>query len=151
MDKKPETDDGYVTLVNAKMENDVLVEVSEHTGIWAWKHPHDDGTVTYTELKGHVDFDYVPEKKVLHDITLYAKPGQKIAFVGATGAGKTTITNLINRFYDFVIAHRLSTVQNSDVIIVLDHGRMIECGDHNKLISEKGTYYQLYTGAFESE
>lgn len=293
MDEKPETDDGYVTLVNAKMENGILDEVSEYMGMWAWKHPHGDGTVTYTELKGdvvldHVDFGYVPEKEVLHDITLYAKPGQKIAFVGATGAGKTTITNLINRFYDiddgkirydgininkikkadlrrslgvvlqdvnlftgtvmenlrygnpdatdeeciaaaklanadgfirmlpdgyntvlkgggsglsqgqrqlisiaraavsnppvmildeatssidtrtealvqdgmdklmkgrtvFVIAHRLSTVQNSDVIIVLDHGRIIERGDHDKLIREKGTYYQLYTGAFELE
>lgn len=293
MDEKPETDDGYVTLVNAKVENGVLVETSGHTGLWAWKHPHGDGTVTYTELKGHVvldhvDFGYVPEKEVLHDITLYAEPGQKIAFVGATGAGKTTITNLINRFYDiddgkirydgininkikkadlrrslgvvlqdvnlfsgtimenlrygnpdatdeeciaaaklanadgfirmlpegyntvmkgdgsglsqgqrqlisiaraavsnppvmildeatssidtrtealvqdgmdklmrgrtvFVIAHRLSTVQNSDVIMVLDHGRIIERGNHDKLISEKGTYFQLYTGAFELE
>ncbi len=293
MDEKPETDDGYVTLVNAKVENGVLVEASGHTGLWAWKHPHGDGTVTYTELKGHVvldhvDFGYVPEKEVLHDITLYAEPGQKIAFVGATGAGKTTITNLINRFYDiddgkirydgininkikkadlrrslgvvlqdvnlftgtimenlrygnpdatdeeciaaaklanadgfirmlpdgyntvmkgdgnglsqgqrqlisiaraavsnppvmildeatssidtrtealvqdgmdklmkgrtvFVIAHRLSTVQNSDVIMVLDHGRIIERGNHDKLISEKGTYFQLYTGAFELE
>lgn len=292
MDEEPETDNGYVTLVNAKMENGVLVETAEHTGMWAWKHPHGDGTLTYTELKGrvvldHVDFGYVPEKEVLHDVTLYAEPGQKIAFVGATGAGKTTITNLINRFYDiddgkirydgininkikkedlrrslgvvlqdvnlftgtvmenlrygnpnatdeeciaaaklanadgfirmlpdgyntvikgnsglsqgqrqlisiaraavsdppvmildeatssidtrtealvqdgmdklmkgrtvFVIAHRLSTVQNSDVIIVLDHGRVIERGNHNELIKEKGTYYQLYTGAFELE
>lgn len=293
MDEGPEADDGYVTLVNARMENGVLSEVSEHTGLWAWKHPHGDGTVTYTELKGHVvldhvDFGYVPEKEVLHDITLYAEPGQKIAFVGATGAGKTTITNLLNRFYDiadgkirydgininkirkadlrrslgvvlqdvnlftgtvmenlrygnpdatdeeciaaaklanadsfirmlpdgyntvlkgggsglsqgqrqlisiaraavsnppvmildeatssidtrteslvqdgmdklmkgrtvFVIAHRLSTVQNSDVIMVLDHGRIIERGDHDKLINEKGTYYQLYTGVFELE
>ncbi len=293
MDEKPETDDGYVTLVNAKMENGILVEASGHTGMWAWKHPHGDGTVTYTELKGrvvldHVDFGYIPGKEVLHDITLYAEPGQKIAFVGATGAGKTTITNLINRFYDiddgkirydgininkikkadlrrslgvvlqdvnlftgsvmenlrygnpeasdeeciaaaklanadgfirmlpegyhtvlkgggnglsqgqrqlisiaraavsnppvmildeatssidtrteslvqdgmdklmkgrtvFVIAHRLSTVQNSDVIMVLDHGRIIERGNHEKLIGEKGTYYQLYTGAFELE
>ena len=105
MDEKPETDDGYVTLVNAKMENGILVEASGHTGMWAWKHPHGDGTVTYTELKGrvvldHVDFGYIPGKEVLHDITLYAEPGQKIAFVGSTGAGKTTITNLINRFYD---------------------------------------------------
>ena len=293
MDEEPEPDDGYVTLVNARMEKGVLFEVSEHTGLWAWKHPHGDGTVTYTELKGHVvldhvDFGYVPEKEVLHDITLYAEPGQKIAFVGATGAGKTTITNLLNRFYDiadgkirydgininkirkadlrrslgvvlqdvnlftgtvmenlrygnpdatdeeciaaaklanadsfirmlpdgyntvlkgggiglsqgqrqlisiaraavsnppvmildeatssidtrteslvqdgmdklmkgrtvFVIAHRLSTVQNSDVIMVLDHGRIIERGDHDKLINEKGTYYQLYTGVFELE
>ena len=107
MDEKPETDDGYVQLVNAKIdENGNITETPEHTGHWAWKHPHKaDGTVTYTELKGditmtNVDFGYVPEKLVLHDVTLYAKPGQKIAFVGATGAGKTTITNLINRFYD---------------------------------------------------
>lgn len=293
MDEEEETDDGYVTLVNAKEENGVLTETQEHTSMWAWKHPHHDGTLTYTKLEGrvvldHVDFGYVPEKQVLHDITLYAEPGQKIAFVGATGAGKTTITNLINRFYDiadgkirydgininkikkadlrrslgvvlqdvnlftgtvmenlrygnpnatdeecisaaklanadsfirmlpqgyntvlkgdgsglsqgqrqlisiaraavsnppvmildeatssidtrtealvqdgmdklmkgrtvFVIAHRLSTVQNSDVIMVLDHGRIIERGDHDRLIAEKGTYYQLYTGAFELE
>lgn len=293
MDEQPETDDGYVTLVNAKEENGVITETSEHTGMWAWKHPHGDGTLTYTKLAGrivfdHVDFEYTPDKPVLHDITLYAEPGQKIAFVGATGAGKTTITNLINRFYDiadgkirydgininkikkadlrrslgivlqdvnlftgtvmenirygnpqasdeqciaaaklanadgfirmlpkgydtvlsgdgsglsqgqrqlisiaraavsdppvmildeatssidtrtealvqngmdklmegrtvFVIAHRLSTVQNSDVIMVLDHGRIIERGSHDKLISEKGRYYQLYTGAFELE
>ncbi len=293
MDEEPETDDGYVTLVNAKEENGVLTECPEHTGLWAWKHPHSDGTVTYTELEGrivfdHVDFSYAPDKEILHDITLYAEPGQKVAFVGATGAGKTTITNLINRFYDiadgkirydgininkirkddlrrslgivlqdvnlftgtvmenlrygnrnatdeeciaaaklanadgfirmlpqgyntvlkgdgsglsqgqrqlisiaraavadppvmildeatssidtrtealvqsgmdklmegrtvFVIAHRLSTVQNSDVIMVLDHGRIIERGNHEKLIAEKGTYYQLYTGAFELE
>ena len=107
MDEQPETDDGYVQLVNAKIdENGNLTETPEHTGHWAWKHPHKaDGTVTYTELKGditmtNVDFGYVPEKLVLHDVTLYAKSGQKIAFVGATGAGKTTITNLINRFYD---------------------------------------------------
>ncbi|MGN1140449.1 MAG: ABC transporter ATP-binding protein [Oliverpabstia sp.] len=293
MDEEPEKDEGYVTLVNAKEENGKIIETKEHTGMWAWKHPHHDGTLTYTKLEGrvvldHVDFGYVPEKEVLHDITLYAEPGQKIAFVGATGAGKTTITNLINRFYDiadgkirydgininkikkadlrrslgvvlqevnlftgtvmenlrygnpgatdeeciaaaklanadgfirmlpqgydtvlkgdgsglsqgqrqlisiaraavsdppvmildeatssidtrtealvqdgmdklmkgrtvFVIAHRLSTVQNSDVIMVLDHGRIIERGSHDKLIAEKGTYYQLYTGAFELE
>ena len=293
MDEEPEADDGYVTLVNAKEENGVLAECPEHTGLWAWKHPHSDGTLTYTKLEGrivfdHVDFSYTPDKEILHDITLYAEPGQKVAFVGATGAGKTTITNLINRFYDiadgkirydgininkirkddlrrslgivlqdvnlftgtvmenlrygnrnatdeeciaaaklanadgfirmlpqgyntvlkgdgsglsqgqrqlisiaraavadppvmildeatssidtrtealvqsgmdklmegrtvFVIAHRLSTVQNSDVIMVLDHGRIIERGNHEKLIAEKGTYYQLYTGAFELE
>ena len=295
MDEKPEADDGYVTLVNARIdENGNITECAERTGHWAWKHPHKaEGTVTYTELKGditmhEVDFGYVPEKTVLHDITLYAKPGQKIAFVGATGAGKTTITNLINRFYDiadgkirydnininkirkpdlrrslgivlqetnlftgtvmenirygkldatdeecinaaklanahdfiirlpqgydteltgngaslsqgqrqliaiaraavadppvmildeatssidtrteklvqdgmdalmkgrtvFVIAHRLSTIMNSDCIMVLDHGRIIERGNHDDLIAEKGTYYQLYTGAFELE
>ena len=294
MDEEPESDDGYVTLVNAKYdENGNLTETDERTGMWAWKHPHGDGTLTYTELKGdvrmvEVDFGYVPEKIVLHDVTLYAEPGQKVAFVGATGAGKTTITNLINRFYDiadgkirydgininkikkadlrrslgivlqdtnlftgtvmenirygrldatdeeciaaaklanadsfisllpegyntllegdgsglsqgqrqllaiaraavadppvmildeatssidtrteaivqkgmdglmhgrtvFVIAHRLSTVRNSDVIMVLDAGRIIERGNHEKLISEKGQYYQLYTGAFELE
>lgn len=293
MDEPPETDNGYVTLINAEKKNGGLAETEEHTGIWAWKHPHHDGTLSYTELKGnivfdHVDFSYEPGKPVLSDITLYAEPGQKIAFVGATGAGKTTITNLINRFYDiedgkirydgininkirksdlrrslgmvlqevnlftgtvmenlrygnpeatdqmcidaaklanahsfiqmlpqgydtvlngngnglsqgqrqllsiaraavsdppvmildeatssidtrtealvqdgmdrlmqgrttFVIAHRLSTVQNSDVIIVLDHGRIIERGSHEKLIAEKGTYYQLNTGAFELE
>ena len=293
MDEEPETDDGYVTLVNAKEENGVITETEQRTGLWAWKHPHSDGTVTYTKLEGrvildNVDFDYVPVKQVLYDISLYAEPGQKIAFVGATGAGKTTITNLINRFYDiadgkirydgininkikktdlrrslgivlqevnlftgsvmenlrygnpdatdedciaaaklanadgfirmlpqgyntilkgdgsgfsqgqrqlisiaraavsdppvmildeatssidtrtealvqdgmdklmrgrtvFVIAHRLSTVQNSDVIMVLDHGHIIERSSHEKLIAEKGTYYQLYTGAFELE
>ena len=293
MDAEPETDDGYVTLVNAKEENGTLAETDHHTGLWAWKHPHGDGTVTYTKLAGrvvfdHVDFGYTPDKEVLHDITLYAEPGQKVAFVGATGAGKTTITNLINRFYDiadgkirydgininkirkadlrrslgivlqdvnlftgtvmenirygnpdatddeciaaaklanadhfirmlpdgyntvlkgdgsglsqgqrqllsiaraavsdppvmildeatssidtrtealvqsgmdklmegrtvFVIAHRLSTVKNADVIMVLDHGRIIERGNHAKLIAEKGVYYQLYTGAFELE
>jgi len=295
MDEEPEEDHGYVTLVNAREdENGNLTECAERTGRWAWKHPHKaEGTVTYTELKGditmsEVDFGYVPEKTVLHDVTLYAKPGQKIAFVGATGAGKTTITNLINRFYDiadgkirydgininkikkpdlrrslgvvlqdtnlftgtvmdnirygkldatdeecinaaklanahdfitrlpkgyqteltgngaslsqgqrqliaiaraavadppvmildeatssidtrtealvqkgmdalmhgrttFVIAHRLSTVMNSDCIMVLDHGRIIERGSHEELIAEKGTYYQLYTGAFELE
>ena len=293
MDEQPETDDGYVTLVNTREVKGQLVETAARTGLWAWKHPHGDGTITYTKLEGrvvfdHVDFGYTPEKEVLHDITLYAEPGQKIAFVGATGAGKTTITNLINRFYDiadgkirydgininkikkadlrrslgivlqdvnlftgtvmenirygnpnatdeaciaaaklanadnfirmlpsgydtvlegdgsglsqgqrqlisiaraavsdppvmildeatssidtrtealvqhgmdrlmegrtvFVIAHRLSTVQNSDVIMVLDHGRIIERGSHEKLIEEKGTYYRLYTGAFELE
>ena len=293
MDEQPETDDGYVTLVNAREVKGQLVETAARTGLWAWKHPHGDGTITYTKLEGrvvfdHVDFGYTPEKEVLHDITLYAEPGQKIAFVGATGAGKTTITNLINRFYDiadgkirydgininkikkadlrrslgivlqdvnlftgtvmenirygnpnatdeaciaaaklanadnfirmlpsgydtvlegdgsglsqgqrqlisiaraavsdppvmildeatssidtrtealvqhgmdrlmegrtvFVIAHRLSTVQNSDVIMVLDHGHIIERGSHEKLIEEKGTYYRLYTGAFELE
>ena len=95
----------FRSLVNAEKKNGVLTETDKHTGLWAWKHPHKDGTVTYTELTGHVeledvDFGYTPEKTVLHDITLYAEPGQKVAFVGATGAGKTTITNLINRFYD---------------------------------------------------
>ena len=293
MDEKSEVDEGYVTLVNAKEIDGELVEVKEHTGLWAWKHPHSDGTITYTKVQGEVrlfdvDFGYVENKTVLHDITLYAEPGQKVAFVGATGAGKTTITNLINRFYDiadgkirydgininkikkedlrrslgivlqdvnlftgtvmenirygnldatdeevyaaarlanahdfierlpegyntmlsgdggslsqgqrqlisiaraavadppvmildeatssidtrteaivqkgmdrlmegrtvFVIAHRLSTVQNSDVIMVLDQGRIIERGNHEKLIEEKGKYYQLYTGAFELE
>ena len=293
LDAESEKDEGYVTLVNAEKKNGVLTETDKHTGLWAWKHPHKDGTVTYTELTGHVeledvDFGYTPEKTVLHDITLYAEPGQKVAFVGATGAGKTTITNLINRFYDisdgkirydginitkikkpdlrrslgvvlqdvnlftgtvmenirygkldatdeaciaaaklanadgfirmlpqgydtvlsgdgsglsqgqrqlisiaraavadppvmildeatssidtrteaivqsgmdalmkgrtvFVIAHRLSTVQNSDVIMVLDHGRIIERGSHRDLIAQKGTYYRLYTGAFELE
>ena len=295
MDEEEETDEGYVTLVNAKEdENGNLTECNQRTGRWAWRHPHQsDGTVTYTELKGditmyNVDFGYVPEKQVLYDVTLYAKPGQKIAFVGATGAGKTTITNLINRFYDiadgkvrydnininkikksdlrrslgivlqdtnlftgtvmenirygkldatdeeciaaaktanahdfitrlpkgydtelsgngaqlsqgqrqliaiaraavadppvmildeatssidtrtealvqkgmdalmqgrttFVIAHRLSTVRNANCIMVLDHGRIIERGTHEDLIAEKGTYYQLYTGAFELE
>ena len=293
MDEEPETDEGYVTLVNTEEVNGEIREVKHHTGMWAWKHPHGDGTVTYTKLEGRVvldsvDFGYVPEKQILYDVSLYAEPGQKIAFVGATGAGKTTITNLINRFYDiadgkirydgininkikkadlrrslgvvlqdvnlftgtvmenlrygnpdatdedciaaaklanadgfirrlpqgydtvlkgdgsglsqgqrqlisiaraavsnppvmildeatssidtrtealvqdgmdklmkgrtvFVIAHRLSTVQNSDVIMVLDHGHIIERGNHDKLIAEKGTYYQLYTGAFELE
>ncbi|MGI6118682.1 MAG: ABC transporter ATP-binding protein [Bilifractor sp.] len=292
MDEEPETDDGYVTLVNAEIADDGSVRESDkRTGKWAWKHPHHTGTLSYTKLTGaitmdHVDFGYVPEKIVLHDITLTARPGQKIAFVGATGAGKTTITNLINRFYDiedgkirydgininkikkydlrrslgvvlqevnlftgtvmdnirfgkpeatdeeciaaaklanadgfirmlpdgyqtvltgggaglsqgqrqlisiaraavsdppvmildeatssidtrteklvqdgmdrlmegrtvFVIAHRLSTVRNADEIIVLDHGRIIEQGNHEELIRQKGMYYQLYTGAFE--
>ncbi len=294
IDEQPERDDGYVTLVNAREENGKLVECEERTDIWAWKHPHKaDGTTTYTELTGDVrlydvDFEYVEGKPVLHNISLYAEPGQKVAFVGATGAGKTTITNLLNRFYDiadgkirydgininkikksdlrrslgivlqdtelftgtvmenirygklnasddeciaaaklagaddfitrlpngyetmltgnganlsqgqrqllsiaraavadppvmildeatssidtrteaivqrgmdalmkgrtvFVIAHRLSTVKNSDVIIVLDHGRIIERGNHEALLAQKGQYYQLYTGAFELE
>ncbi len=293
LDEEVEVDNGYVTLVNAKEVNGEIVETKERTGMWAWKHPHGDGTLTYTKLAGDVqmfdvDFGYEPNKIVLHDITLYANPGQKIAFVGATGAGKTTITNLINRFYDiadgkirydgininkikkddlrrslgvvlqdtnlftgtvldnirygkldatdeeciaaaklagaddfinkmadgyntmlsnngsnlsqgqrqliaiaraavadppvmildeatssidtrteaivqrgmdalmkgrtvFVIAHRLSTIRNSNVIMVLDHGRIIERGSHEKLLAEKGQYYQLYTGAFELE
>ncbi len=294
IDETAETDEGYVTLVNAKEVDGQIVECEERTGMWAWKHPHSaDGTVTYTKLTGEVqmfdvDFGYEPNKTVLHNITLYAEPGQKVAFVGSTGAGKTTITNLINRFYDiadgkirydgininkikkadlrrslgivlqetnlftgtvmdnirygkldaadeeciaaaklagaddfitrlpegydtrilgngsnlsqgqrqliaiaraavadppvmildeatssidtrteaivqkgmdalmkgrtvFVIAHRLSTVQNSDVIMVLEHGHIIERGSHEKLIEEKGKYYQLYTGAFELE
>ena len=294
MDEKPELDQGYVTLVRIKKnEQGEIEETEEYTGNWAWRHPHHDGRLEYVELKGHIElenvtFGYTPEKTVLHDITLYAKPGQKIAFVGATGAGKTTITNLLNRFYDidegkirydginiqkikkddlrrslgmvlqdtnlftgtikenikygkkdatdeeviqaaklanaddfirrlpngydtalkgngaqlsqgqrqllsiarcainnppvmildeatssidtrtekivqdgmdklmegrtvFVIAHRLSTVRNSEAIIVLDHGKIIERGDHNQLIEAKGQYYQLYTGAFELE
>ena len=292
LDEEPETDDGYVTLVNAREKADgTLEEYPERTNVWAWKHPHHDGTVTYTRMRGDVrfydvDFAYEPGKTVLHNISLYAKPGQKVAFVGSTGAGKTTITNLINRFYDiadgkiryddininkikkadlrhslgivlqdtnlftgtvmenirygnlnahddeciaaaklagaddfirrlpegyntmltgnganlsqgqrqllaiaraavadppvmildeatssidthteaivqrgmdalmtgrttFVIAHRLSTVQNADAIMVLDHGRIIERGTHEDLIKLKGTYYQLYTGALE--
>ena len=294
MDEEPEVDEGYVTLVNAKYdENGELTESKERTGLWAWKHPHGDGTLTYSKMRGEVrfydvDFGYNEEKIVLHNISLYAEPGQKVAFVGSTGAGKTTITNLINRFYDladgkiryddininkikkadlrrslgvvlqetnlftgtimenirygkldatdeevyaaaklanaddfirllpngydtvitgnggslsqgqrqliaiaraavadppvmildeatssidtrteaivqrgmdalmkgrtvFVIAHRLSTVRNSDVIMVLEQGRIIERGSHDKLIAEKGKYYQLYTGAFELE
>ena len=292
LDEEPETDDGYVTLVNAKENADgTLTECEERTNVWAWKHPHHDGTLTYTKLQGDVrfydvNFGYTPEKTVLHNVSLYAKPGQKLAFVGSTGAGKTTITNLINRFYDindgkirydgininkikkadlrrslgivlqdtnlftgtvmenirygnldacdeeciaaaklagaddfirrlpegyntmlfgngsnlsqgqrqllaiaraavadppvmimdeatssidtrteaivqrgmdalmtgrtvFVIAHRLSTVRNSDAIMVLDHGRIIERGTHEDLLKLKGTYYQLYTGALE--
>lgn len=293
MDEECETDEGYVTLVNAKYEQDELTETPGRTGLWAWKHPHADGTITYTELKGEVtlddvDFGYTEDKTVLHNVTLFAEQGQKVAFVGATGAGKTTITNLINRFYDiadgkirydgininkikksdlrhslgvvlqdvnlftgtvmenirygkldatdeeciaaaklanadsfirmlpngyqtvlegdgsglsqgqrqlisiaraaaadppvmildeatssidtrteaivqkgmdalmhgrtvFVIAHRLSTVRNSDVIMVLEMGRIIERGSHDSLIQKKGKYYQLYTGAFELE
>jgi len=294
MDEAPECDEGYVTLVNVKDDfNGGFVETTERTGKWAWKHPHGDGTLTYTPLRGDVrlldvDFGYEEGKDVLHDVSVYAEPGQKVAFVGATGAGKTTITNLINRFYDiadgkirydginvnkikksdlrrslgivlqetnlftgtvmdnirygrldatdeecreaarlagaddfitrlpkgydtelnnngsnlsqgqrqliaiaraavadppvmildeatssidtrteaivqrgmdklmegrtvFVIAHRLSTVMNSDVIMVLDHGRIIERGNHEKLIAERGVYYRLYTGAFELE
>ncbi len=294
IDEPPETDNGYVTLVNAEIDdNGNITECDHRTGKWAWRHPHGDGTLTYTQLRGDVrmvdvDFAYEEGKDVLHDVSVYAEPGQKVAFVGATGAGKTTITNLINRFYDiadgkirydgininkikkadlrrslgivlqdtnlftgsvmdnirygkldasdedciaaaklagaddfitrlpqgydtqltgnganlsqgqrqliaiaraavadppvmildeatssidtrteaivqkgmdklmegrtvFVIAHRLSTVMNSDVIMVLDHGRIIERGNHAKLIAEKGVYYQLYTGAFELE
>ena len=295
IDEQPEEDKGYVTLVNAERNRATgqLVETDKHTGLWAWKHPHHDGTLTYEELRGdvrmdHVDFGYTPDHEVLHDVSVFAKPGQKVAFVGATGAGKTTITNLINRFYDiadgkirydgininkirkadlrrslgvvlqdvnlftgsvmdnirygnlsatdaeciaaaklagahdfitrlpegyntmlsgngaqlsqgqrqlisiaraavadppamildeatssidtrteaivqrgmdalmngrttFVIAHRLSTVRNSDVIICLEHGRIIERGNHEELIAKRGYYYQLYTGAFELE
>ncbi len=295
IDSENETDDGYVTLVNANIDsNGNITESEKKTGVWAWKHPHKaDGSITYTLLKGdvqmeNVDFSYNPEKQVLKNVSVYANPGQKVAFVGATGAGKTTITNLFNRFYDiedgkirydgininkikksdlrrslglvlqetnlftgtvrenicygkldatdeevreaarlagaddfisrlpkgydtmitnngenlsqgqrqliaiaraavsdppvmildeatssidtrteqivqrgmdklmegrtvFVIAHRLSTVKNSDVIMVLDKGEIIERGSHDELIAEKGTYYQLYTGAFELE
>lgn len=293
IDEEPETDNGYVTLVNAMETSEGLCESEKYTGIYAWKHPHHDGTISYIRMNGdirmkEVDFGYVPEKLILQGVTVYAEPGQKVAFVGSTGAGKTTITNLINRFYDiddgkirydgininkikkadlrrslgivlqdtylftgtvldnirygkldatdeecieaaklanaddfirrlpngyqtmltgagedlsqgqrqllaiaraavanppamildeatssidtrtekivqdgmdklmngrttFVIAHRLSTIQNSDVIMVLDHGRIIERGNHESLIEKKGTYYQLYTGAFEME
>ena len=294
LDEKTEFDEGYVKLVNADIdENGNIKEVDKHTGIWAWKHPHEDGTISYERLLGdvvfeNVDFGYNESKIILHDINLYAKPGEKIAFVGATGAGKTTITNLINRFYDiqngkirydginiqkinksdlrkslgivlqdthlfsgtvadnirygkldatdeevraaaklanahhfikhlpkgydtylsngganlsqgqrqllsiaraaiadppvlildeatssidtrtekivqegmdklmkgrtvFVIAHRLSTIRNSDVIMVLEQGRIIERGNHDELLQQKGTYYQLYTGGFELE
>lgn len=293
LDEQAEEDHGYVTLVNAREVDGEIVECEERTGVWAWKHPHKDGTLTYTKLIGDVrlhdvDFGYVEDKMVLHNITLYAEPGTKVAFVGATGAGKTTITNLLNRFYDiddgkirydginitkirkgdlrrslgvvlqdtnlftgtvmdnirygkldasdeecidaaklagahdfitrlpegyqtmltgngsnlsqgqrqllaisraavadppvmildeatssidtrtesivqrgmdalmkgrtvFVIAHRLSTVKNSDVIMVMEQGRIIERGSHDKLIEERGKYYQLYTGAFELE
>ena len=294
LDEKPEFDEGYVKLVDAEIDNKGnIVEVNRHTGIWAWKHPHEDGSTTYERLLGDVvfedvDFGYNENKIILHNINLYAKPGEKIAFVGATGAGKTTITNLINRFYDiqngkirydginiqkinksdlrkslgivlqdthlfsgtvadnirygkldatdeevhaaaklanahhfikhlpngydtylsngganlsqgqrqllsiaraaiadppvlildeatssidtrtekivqkgmdklmkgrtvFVIAHRLSTIRNSDVIMVLEQGRIIERGNHDELLKQKGTYYQLYTGGFELE
>jgi len=294
LDEKPEFDEGYVKLVDAEIDNKGnIVEVDRHTGIWAWKHPHEDGSTTYERLLGDVvfedvDFGYNENKIILHNINLYAKPGEKIAFVGATGAGKTTITNLINRFYDiqngkirydginiqkinksdlrkslgivlqdthlfsgtvadnirygkldatdeevyaaaklanahhfikhlpngydtylsngganlsqgqrqllsiaraaiadppvlildeatssidtrtekivqkgmdklmkgrtvFVIAHRLSTIRNSDVIMVLEQGRIIERGNHDELLKQKGTYYQLYTGGFELE
>ncbi len=293
IDAEPEKDDGYVTLVNAKYIDGELVETKDKTDIWAWKHPHHDGRVEYVELKGHIEmtnvnFSYVEGKQVLKDISLYAKPGQKIAFVGATGAGKTTITNLLNRFYDIedgkirydgininkikkddlrrslgmvlqdthlftgtikenikygnddatdeeviaaaklanahdfitrlpkgydteitndgeslsqgqrqlisiarcalldppvmildeatssidtrtekivqsgmdklmngrtvlVIAHRLSTIQNAKAIMVMDHGKIIERGEHDDLLKLKGVYYQLYTGAFELE
>ena len=294
MDEEPEVDDGYVTLVNATVDEEGnITECAEHTGTWAWKHPHEDGTLTYTLLRGDVrlvdvDFSYRPDKPVLHGVSVYAEPGQKVAFVGPTGAGKTTIANLINRFYDiadgkvrydgininkirkadlrrslgivlqetnlftgtvmdnirygnleatddqcreaarlagaddfitrlpqgydtlltnnganlsqgqrqliaiaraavadppclildeatssidtrteaivqrgmdklmegrtvFVIAHRLSTIMDADVIMVLEKGRIIERGSHESLLAEKGTYYQLYTGAFELE
>ena len=295
IDEQPEEDEGYVTLVNAERDRATgqIIETDKHTGLWAWKYPHHDGTLTYEELRGdvrmdHVDFGYTPDHEVLHDVSVFAKPGQKVAFVGATGAGKTTITNLINRFYDiadgkirydgininkirkadlrrslgvvlqdvnlftgsvmdnirygnldasdaeciaaaklagahdfitrlpegyntmlsgngaqlsqgqrqlisiaraavadppamildeatssidtrteaivqrgmdalmngrttFVIAHRLSTVRNSDMIICLEHGHIIERGNHEELIAKRGYYYQLYTGAFELE
>ena len=249
IDEEPEADEGYVTLVNAQVNPDTwqLEEADHHTGMWAWKHPHRaTGEIEYVPLRGHlvmdnVDFGYTPDHEVLHGVSVFAKPGQKVAFVGATGAGKTTITNLINRFgnldatdeecvaaaklagaddfitrlpdgYDtmltgngaqlsqgqrqlisiaraavadppamildeatssidtrteaivqagmdklmegrttFVIAHRLSTVRNSDAIICLDHGRIIERGNHDELIAKRGYYYQLYTGAFELE
>lgn len=215
LDEQPEADNGYVELVNVEQQPDgTLTETPRRTGLWAWRHPHKaDGTVTYKKLEGDivfddVDFGYIDEKIVLHNIKLFATPGQKIAFVGSSGAGKTTITNLIDRFYDiqdgkirydgininkirkadlrrslgivlqdthlftgtvmenirygrlvqegmdrlmkgrttFVIAHRLSTVRNSDCIMVLEQGRIIERGTHDQLIEEKGRYYQLYTG-----
>ena len=162
IDEESEKDEGYVTLVNAKKdENGNIIECKERTGMWAWKHPHSaDGSVSYTELTGDVRFEdvtfgYNEDKVILKDISLFAKPGQKLAFVGSTGAGKTTITNLINRFYDIqegkirYDAHRLSTIRNSDAIIVLEHGKIIERGDHADLIKMKGTYYQLYTGKLE--
>ena len=166
LDEETEQDGGYVKLVNAKYDAQRnLSEVPERTGMWAWKHYHKaDNTTTYQRMEGdvvfdHVDFGYTEDKEVLHDIEIYARPGQKVAFVGATGAGKTTVTNLINRFYDvqdgmdrlmkgrtvFVIAHRLSTIRNSDVIMVLDHGRIVERGNHESLLAKKGMYYQLYT------
>ena len=161
MDEEPEEDHGYVTLVNAKRENGELVECKERTGLWAWKHPHSDGTLTYEELKGdvvmeHVDFGYEENKLVLHDINLYAEPGQKVAFVGATGAGKTTITNLINRFYDIADGKIrydgfCSRIDGGCCLIQNHNRRIIERGNHEKLIAEKGKYYQLYTGAFELE
>lgn len=197
MDMEPEIDEGKTDLIRVKKENGVLVPCKEKTGLWAWQ--KNDGTLV--ELKGdvrfdHVDFGYDDDRMILKQISLYAKPGQKIAFVGSTGAGKTTITNLINRFYDvqggsviydgiadppvlildeatssvdtrtealiergmdqlmegrtvFVIAHRLSTVRNSNAIMVLEQGKIVERGDHDDLLEQKGKYYQLYHGMFE--